>query len=443
MALVLWSVMWLNSFEQRKKTRPVPVKKGKAEGHENQADTRLLNTGSSCPTKSVWPSDIYQKAKTLDAHVPSLKRRKLDSEEHSGREGAARLCIQYEKEMTSKRKPVSLLDALDDTTNKEEREDTMVGEERASRLSTLSLQHDKRLDDESRGGKRKIKVVQERETVTSHTAKTGKAFMMELRRCLSHENFKLIMEALQSYKTADDLNNLLATVAEPLIQDHNTHSLLRGLYQFIRPHHKKEYDERCLELTGEGCGYKQEHSLSREEKEALRHNSAKAEIPPVNPPIEQLNSSRLLNQGGSHLGTIQLNGGEVNVRSEEQKPQTSIKEGPSCSSLLSDIKQAIGAEKTRQMFSALQAYKTSNNYEQMVSTVVSLLTERDEDIALLERLSVLIRPQHRKQFGELLKSLTGNDSAVVQDSDIGSSQQLSYLEERLNARYRPSFHKCC
>lgn len=32
----------------------------------------------------------------------------------------------------------------------------------ASRLSTLSLQHDKRLDDESRGGKRKIKVVQER-----------------------------------------------------------------------------------------------------------------------------------------------------------------------------------------------------------------------------------------------------------------------------------------
>lgn len=75
----------------------------------------------------------------------------------------------------------------------------------------------------------------------------------------------------------------------------------------------------------------------------------------------------------------------VNVRSEDQKPQTSIKEGPSCSSLLSDIKQAIGAEKTRQMFLALQAYKTSNDYEQMVSTVVSLLTERDEDIALLER----------------------------------------------------------
>uniref|UniRef100_A0A8C2IFP8 Regulator of telomere elongation helicase 1 n=1 Tax=Cyprinus carpio TaxID=7962 RepID=A0A8C2IFP8_CYPCA len=285
---------------------------------KNQAVTGPLHTGSSCSAKSVWLSDTSQKAKTLDSHVPSLKRRKLG-------------------ELTS-------IPAFFWPFNE------------ASRLSTLSLQHDKRLDDESRGGKRKIKVVQERKTVASCTAKTGKAFMMELRRCLSHENFKLIMEALQSYKTSDDLSDLLANVTEPLIQDHNTHCLLRGLYQFIRPHHKKEFDERCLELTGEGCGYKQEHSLSREERDAL---------------------SEQLNQGGSHLLS-------VNVRSEVQKPQTSIKEGLSCSSLLSDIKLAIGAEKTKQMFLALQAYKTSNNYEQMVSTVVSLLTERDEDIALLE-----------------------------------------------------------
>uniref|UniRef100_A0A8C1ZD19 Regulator of telomere elongation helicase 1 n=1 Tax=Cyprinus carpio TaxID=7962 RepID=A0A8C1ZD19_CYPCA len=394
-------------FRTAQKTRPVPVRKEK-EACKNQAVTGPLHTGSSCSAKSVWLSDTSQKAKTLDSHVPSLKRRKLDSEEHSGRDGAARLCIQYEMEMTSNRKPVSLLDALDDTTNKGEREDTMAGEERASRLSTLSLQHDKRLDDESRGGKRKIKVVQERKTVASCTAKTGKAFMMELRRCLSHENFKLIMEALQSYKTSDDLSDLLANVTEPLIQDHNTHCLLRGLYQFIRPHHKKEFDERCLELTGEGCGYKQEHSLSREERDALR-------CPPF---LCYRNCHHILDAGICTFGTCFT----VNVRSEVQKPQTSIKEGLSCSSLLSDIKLAIGAEKTKQMFLALQAYKTSNNYEQMVSTVVSLLTERDEDIALLERLSVLIRPQHRKQFSELLKSLTGNDSVANQDSDMGSSQ---------------------
>lgn len=415
-------------FRTVQKNRPVPVKKEKkAEGCKSQCstDTSSSATGSSHSASNGWFTDPSQKAKALDSHVPSLKRRKLH--EHSGRDGTAKLCIQYEMEMTTKKKPVSLLDALDNSSDKGETEDSMVGEERASRLSTLSLQHDKRLDDESRGGKRKIKVVQERRTVVPSSAKTGKAFMIELRRCLSHENFKIIMEALQAYKATDDLIALLTNVTEPLIQDPNTHSLFRGLYQFIRPHHKKEFDERCCELTGEACGYKPEHSLSREERETLRPDTVKVETSPVNPTCDQLDSSRQLNQGGSHLGTIQLNGGGgkigVNVRNEEQKPQTSAKDGLSCSSLLSDIRQAIGAEKTRQMFLALQAYKTTNNYEQMVSTVVSLLTERDEDITLLTRLAVLIRPQHRTQFDELLKSLTGNDSVSNHDSDMGASIQ--------------------
>ncbi|XDV51058.1 hypothetical protein PO909_020008 [Leuciscus waleckii] len=370
-------------FRTAQKTRPVPVRKGKAESSEKQADTRPLNRGSGCPHKSVWLSDTSRKAKPVDSHVPSLKRKNIESEEQSGSDGDAQIFIQYE--MDIKKKPVSLLNVLDETQNKG-REDTMVGEERASRLSSLSLQHDKRLGRESRGGKRKIKVVQHRKTMDSCTEKAGNVFMMELRRCLSNENFRIIMEALHLYKTTDDLSNFLANVVEPLIRD--THGLLRGLYQFIRPHHKKDFDERCLELTGEGCGYKPEHSLSREEQEALGQNTgnirlAKAEIPPVSPPQEQLK------QGDPHLETVKLDGGDdnigENVRSEDQNPQTSIKEGLSCSSLLSDIKQTIGAEKTCQMFLALQAYKTSNNYQQMVSTVVSLLTERDEDITLLER----------------------------------------------------------
>ncbi|KAK7116907.1 hypothetical protein R3I94_023261 [Phoxinus phoxinus] len=352
-----------NFFRTAQKTRPVPVRKGEAESSEKRADTRPLNRGTGL-------GDTSRKAKPLDSHIPSLKRRQLESEEQSGRDAVAELFIQYETK--SKRKPVSLLDVPDDTTKKR-REDTMVGVERMSRMSSLSLEHDKRLDRESRGGKRKIKVVQQWKTANSCTEKTGNAFMMELRRCLSHESFKIIVEALQSYRTTDDLSNFLVNMVEPLIRD--THGLLRGLYQFVRPHHKKEFDQRCLELTGEGCGYKPEHSLSREEQEALRQNTvtflAKAEIPPGSQPKEQPNSSRQLNQGGDNIG------GNV---SEDQNPKTSIQE-------------------------ALQAYKASNNYQQMVSTVVSLLTERNEDITILKRLSVIIPPQHRKQFSELLKSL--------------------------------------
>lgn len=130
-------------FRTAQKTRPVPVRKEKAESSEKQADTRPLNRGSGCPHKSVWLSDTSRKAKQVDSHVPSLKRKKLESEEQSGSDGDAQMFIQYEMDID--RKPVSLLDVPDDTTNKV-REDTMVGEERASHFSSHSLQHDKRLD---------------------------------------------------------------------------------------------------------------------------------------------------------------------------------------------------------------------------------------------------------------------------------------------------------
>lgn len=50
---------------------------------------------------------------------------------------------------------------------------------------------------------------------------------------------------------------------------------------------------------------------------------------------------------------------------------------------LADMKQALGAEKSVQLFQAIRTYKHTDNYEQLVSTVVSLLTERDEDFHLL------------------------------------------------------------
>lgn len=46
-----------------------------------------------------------------------------------------------------------------------------------------------------------------------------------------------------------------------------------GFYQFVRPHHKKRFDEKCQELTGQGCGYKPEHSLSKDEKKTLIQHS--------------------------------------------------------------------------------------------------------------------------------------------------------------------------
>uniref|UniRef100_A0AAY4ER25 Regulator of telomere elongation helicase 1 n=1 Tax=Denticeps clupeoides TaxID=299321 RepID=A0AAY4ER25_9TELE len=149
--------------------------------------------------------------------------------------GSARLCIQYEAEMSaSKKRPLGLLDALDYS-------DHPTG-------TSLSLPEDSKM------------------------AK-GRTFMLDLKKNLSHDSFTQLMHALQLYKNSDDLEELVAKGAELLTRDPNTHSLLRGLYQFIRPHHKKRFHEHCVLLTGDGCGYKPEHSLSKEQKETLKHHT--------------------------------------------------------------------------------------------------------------------------------------------------------------------------
>lgn len=53
--------------------------------------------------------------------------------------------------------------------------------------------------------------------------------MLELKKSLSQESFTQMMHALQVYKATDNLNNLMAKAADLLLQDPNTHILLRGV----------------------------------------------------------------------------------------------------------------------------------------------------------------------------------------------------------------------
>uniref|UniRef100_A0A3B4XXA5 Regulator of telomere elongation helicase 1 n=1 Tax=Seriola lalandi dorsalis TaxID=1841481 RepID=A0A3B4XXA5_SERLL len=358
-------------FRVAQKMRPVVEKKTAAES--SGATTLPDSQSSSFTSCSTSQRSSAQKAKVLDAHLPSLKRRRLN--EHTGAGGMARICIEYECEVQeSQRRPANLLDALErDDHHGGEDGDAVVGEEKANRLSTLSLQYDKRMDDELRGGKRKIKLVQEQ------VPSRAKTFLAEMKKSLSQVNFQSIIQALQTYKKTDNLD-LLLTETAVLVEDTNNHSLLRGFYQFVRPHHKKRFDERCQELTGQGCGYKPDHSLSKDEKKTLI----------------QLNTQQL-NKGGHHLNQQGL-----------REPQTgSAPKSEVHAAFLCDVKKALGAEKSAQLFQTVHSYKKTDNYENLVTTVVSLFTERDEDFNLLVRFGMFIRPQHKKQYKEMLDSLIG------------------------------------
>ncbi|XP_052338849.1 regulator of telomere elongation helicase 1 isoform X1 [Oncorhynchus keta] len=452
-------------FRVAQKHRPPPEKKpakGSCGGAVHSADAHCVSAGPCHSSESSTKGGFAQKAKVLDSHVPSLKRRRLN--EHGGSEGngMARLCIEYETEMeASRRRPAGLLDALEHSDSRYGDEvEALGGEERANRISTLSLQYDKRVDDELRGGKRKIKVVQERKIPlspnVSEEGKAGKAksFLAEMKKSLSQVNFQRTMAALQTYKQMDDLDKLLAEAADLFTGDTNTYNLLRGFYQFIRPHHKKRFDEKCVELTGQGCGYKPDHSLSKEEKETLMQNGAKpgkltsvAVASDSSSSCSQLNASLLLNKGGHHLGIHGLTTEEHlpknkvltvdDPKCEGQAPVQSAQKSQIYASFIADVKKSIGLEKSNQLFSAIQSYKKTDNYDSLVGIVVSLLTEKNEDFNLLSTFALFIRPHHKKQYKEMLDALIGDSTGSSASSGIsgqlikGECTILKCLQERI------------
>uniref|UniRef100_A0A3Q3K5R3 Regulator of telomere elongation helicase 1 n=1 Tax=Monopterus albus TaxID=43700 RepID=A0A3Q3K5R3_MONAL len=409
-------------FRVAQKMRPVVEKKAAA---ESCGAVSLPDTQSSGFTSCAFTQSSHtQKAKVLDAHLPSLKRRRLN--EHTGANGMARLCTEYECEVPeSRRRPVSLLDALEQGDHRTGEEDDAAGEDKAHHLSTLSLQYDKRMVDELRGGKRKIKLVQEQ--VHCLASQLAKTFLAEMKKSLSEVNFDRIIRALQTYKKTDNLDVLLTETAV-LTEDTNTHSLLRGFYQFVRPHHKKTFEEKCLALTGQGCGYKPDHSLSKDERKALQ---------PAEPLTScgtsscgQLNTQQL-NRGGDHLNQQGL-----------REPQTgSDPKNELRATFMADVKKALGAEKSTQFFQAIYSYKQTENYENLVATVVSLLTERDEDFNLLVRFSVFIRPHHKKQYKEMLDALIGRSVSAADVPAVTSSLSPLRTQSKISSFFSSSQRK--
>nr|XP_046251810.1 regulator of telomere elongation helicase 1 [Scatophagus argus] len=407
-------------FRVAQKMRPVTEKKVATESCGTKCLPESESSGfTSCSSPQ---SSHTQQAKMLDTHLPSLKRRRLN--EHTGVNQMARICTEYECEVQdSQRRPVNLLDALErgDHCSGED-EDATVGEEKANCLSTLSLQYDKRIDDEMRGGKRKIKLVgtyfkiSRLEDVSEEgKASRAKIFLAEMKKSLSQVNFDRIIQALQTYKKTDNLDVLLSETAV-LTEDANTYSLLRGVYQFVRPHHKKMFDEKCLELTGQDCGYKPDCSLAKDQNKVLMLHSDKQTVLCLKSSsgmssYSQLNTQQL-NKGGHHLNQEGL-----------REPQTdSASNSEVHSTFLADVKKALGVEKSAQLFHTISSYKKTDNYENLVTKVTSLFTERN-DISLLVRFGMFIRPHHKKQYQKMLDALIDQSVCTADVSTVSEDQQ--------------------
>lgn len=380
-----------------------------------------------------------KKAKSLDLHVPSLRWR-LPGLPASGDSGdtAGSLCVEYEQESVhTQQRPVGLLAALEHSEQLARR----PGEEEAQCRSSPSLP-EKRSVAEQRGGRKKIRLVSCQEgLVAGAQADKAKLFMVAVKQALSRASFATFTRALQEYKGSDDFQALMDHLSPLFAQDPEKHSLLQGFYQFVRPHHKQRFEELCLQLTGRGCSYPPEHSLPRGQwaQPALDPGGRREPIPKMTlsqNAARQLDTGEHLNCGQPHLASRPPPKGDTGLCAQEERgaPQVEEQSPPVVSTYLADARRALGAGGYRQLLAALTTYKRDDDFEKMVAVVAALTTLRPEDLPLLQRFSMFVRPHHKLRFWQMWADLTGRPTPDTGTMPPGLQERSLEVLPRLTPR---------
>ncbi|XP_010631659.1 regulator of telomere elongation helicase 1 isoform X5 [Fukomys damarensis] len=356
-------------FRVAQKIMPTPVPKSLDPGVGDEKAAAKVTT-------SPGPLFSTRKATSLDVHVPSLRQKPAGSP--AAEDPESNLCVEYEQEpATAQWKPMGLLAALEHSEQKAGAPEANSG--KALGRSTLSLQCEKRLADEQRGGRKKVRLVSYR--------------------------------ALKVYKSSDDLTALMACLSCLFAEDPKKHTLLQGFYQFVRPHHKQQFEDICIQLTGQGCSSWPEPSLSHRQQAlpALGPSGKRDPESKLNRSKEvakQLDAGVHLNRGKPHLSTrLPPTGdacGHPEVQSRvEQQGRSAV------SAYLADVRKALGSTGYSQLLAALKAYKQDDNLDKVMAVLAALTTARPEDLPLLQRFNMFVRPHHKQRFLQTCADLMG------------------------------------
>ncbi|KAM5304762.1 regulator of telomere elongation helicase 1 isoform 2-T3 [Glossophaga mutica] len=397
-------------FRVAQKTMPVPAP---------LAVPSLGEGGGAAPGAGSLGPLPTKKAKSLDVHVPSLRRRPaglLDARDCEDSEGG--LCVAYGQEPAhSQRRPAGLLAALEQSEQLagEPGGQAVLAEEEAPCRAGSSLPGEKRCAGEQTGGRRKIRLVgcQERPAAGAQ-ADRARLFMAAVKQALSQASFDRFARALQEYKGSDNVRTLVGHLGPLFAEDPKNHSLLRGFCQFVRPHHKQEFEGLCLQLMGRGHGPLPAQGLPGGEgaRPALDLGGQREPVPRMTlsqGAARQLDPGEQLNQGRPHLASRPPPEGDASSRPPEGcgAPSPERRGQPAASAYLADARRALGAAGCSQLLAALTAYKRDDDYEKVVAVVAALTTARPEDLPLLQRFGMFVRPHHKLRFRQTCADLTG------------------------------------
>ncbi|XP_061292843.1 regulator of telomere elongation helicase 1 isoform X4 [Bos javanicus] len=394
-------------FRVAQKTMPEPAPRAAAPS---------LGEGGGIVSVSVSPGPLpTRKAMSLDVHVPSLRQRHTGSPVTKDTEGS--LCVEYEQEpVHAQRRPAGLLAALEHNEQLAEGPgDEALLVEEACGCPTLLGPREKRPAEEQRGRRRKVRLVGSSEVPAASTD-TGRAklFMVAVKQALSQASFDTFTQALRDYKSSDDLEALVARLSPLFAEDPKKHSLLQGFYQFVRPHHKQQFEEVCLQLTGQGCSspHKHGHPQRQGAQLALDSSGRKESDPKLTVSqgaTRQLDPCEQLNQGRPHLASGPFPAGDLNcsLHKGSRAPGAEKQHPSTVSAYLADVRRTLGAAGYSQLLTALTTYKQDDDFEKVVAVVAALTTEKPEDLPLLQRFGMFVRPHHKQRFRQMCVDLSG------------------------------------
>lgn len=246
-------------------------------------------------------------------------------------------------------------------------------------------------------------------------AQAGRArlFMVAVKQALSQASFAVFTQTLQDYKGSDDFQALADRLGPLFAEDPRKHRLLQGFYQFVRPHHKERFEQLCLQLTGQGCGNLPNHSLppgqwARLALEPSGRRQPDSKLTLSQGAARQLDPGEHLNQGGPHLASRPPPQGDPGGWQKGSGATRAEARGqPAVSAYLVDARRALGSAGCSQLLAALTTYKRDDDFEKVVAVVAALTTSRPEDLALLQRFSMFVRPHHKARFRQTCADLTG------------------------------------
>jgi len=182
----------------------------------------------------------------------------------------------------------------------------------------------------------------------------------------------------------------------------------------VRPHHKQRFEEACLQRTGRGCGFRPEHSLpQRQWAPAAQAPSGGKEwdskLTLSQGAARQLDPGQHLNQGRPHLVSGPAPAGDPSSCPKEgcRAPGAEKQGQPAVSAYLADVRKALGSAGCSQLLAALTTYKQDDDFERVVAVVAALTTSRPEDLPLLQRFGMFLRPHHKRRFRQTCMDLMG------------------------------------